>query len=38
MAVYILEVFSIDELPERISPPVVPVVEKFKARFRAGNL
>jgi 8-oxo-dGTP pyrophosphatase MutT (NUDIX family) len=30
--------FCIDELPDMISPPVVPVVEKLKARFRAGNI
>ena len=30
--------YRIDELPDMISPPVIPVVEKFKARYRAGDV
>jgi 8-oxo-dGTP pyrophosphatase MutT (NUDIX family) len=28
--------FSIDGLPEKISPPVIPVVKKFIERYRSG--
>jgi 8-oxo-dGTP pyrophosphatase MutT (NUDIX family) len=34
---YGFKFFKIDELPDMISPPVIPVVEKFKERYRAGT-
>lgn len=35
---YGFKFFCIDELPEMISPPVIPVVKKLKARFKAGDI
>jgi 8-oxo-dGTP pyrophosphatase MutT (NUDIX family) len=35
---YGFKFFSIDELPDMISPPVIPVVERFKEKYKAGDV